>query len=545
MSISESVIRDNLISKLNVLSKNLTYIDKEVYLKNAKGTRGYIDILAKDDIGRYVIIELKRSGASSREALHETLKYFEGIKENKSLKDDEVVIYIVSTEWGELLVPFSKFVSEVKINIKGFKLEVNNFGVPTHAYEISPINVKNSRRLHKQCKICLYSTQVNREKGRASIESAFQQKGIEDYILVLLNNNKYDIFSDMPLMIYIATQELSEEEYIEIIKKDQEVYDQFISVKDSYIEDGEEYYNSLIQVCAVDDAKPWVYADYIEIGYPSKFNHKLLQDEEWNVEKLLRYGRFKNNDLLDDAVILDELKGNAGENKSRYIKNFDSSNNASIDVVKKELRVCLADNKIWLNGLLNAMDEIISFKDGEKWFVEIHNPMDTLNSIYRSHQEFELLPNDEGLKNSLKWIPSYRMFCESDEKAIMYIGMLEDNNNRIGLLEYFSKFYNGQVDSYFLKYSATGYNKNDINEARELGFDYANFKVELDKSELNRVFYKFDGYHFNEVPEFYFNADMIKFFLSESDFMKSLNEMYQGRFFAPGKLINKSNPSDE
>ena len=48
---------------------------------------------AKDSQNRYVLIELKRSDAVARQVIHEVLKYIEGIKENKSLKNDELVAY--------------------------------------------------------------------------------------------------------------------------------------------------------------------------------------------------------------------------------------------------------------------------------------------------------------------------------------------------------------------------------------------------------------------------------------------------------------------
>ena len=57
---SEAKIRDELAKNLSIFGMGLQLIDIEYYLPNARGTRSFVDILARDEEGRYVIIELKR-----------------------------------------------------------------------------------------------------------------------------------------------------------------------------------------------------------------------------------------------------------------------------------------------------------------------------------------------------------------------------------------------------------------------------------------------------------------------------------------------------
>ncbi|EGO9011334.1 DUF91 domain-containing protein, partial [Enterococcus faecalis] len=71
----ESHIRDYLAENLNFLSDELSLIGKEYLLPNNDGTKGYVDLLAKDKQGNYVIIEIKRSNQAARQALHEIFKY--------------------------------------------------------------------------------------------------------------------------------------------------------------------------------------------------------------------------------------------------------------------------------------------------------------------------------------------------------------------------------------------------------------------------------------------------------------------------------------
>ncbi|MGN2386238.1 endonuclease NucS domain-containing protein [Pseudomonas syringae] len=57
----ESKIRDYLSDNLELIEKGLMLIKKEFPLENSHGAGGSIDILAKDKLGHYVVIEIKRS----------------------------------------------------------------------------------------------------------------------------------------------------------------------------------------------------------------------------------------------------------------------------------------------------------------------------------------------------------------------------------------------------------------------------------------------------------------------------------------------------
>jgi RecB family endonuclease NucS len=72
----EHIIRDALAQNLSVLEPDLVLVRTEypVPAPNS-GAGGRLDILARDQLGHYVIIELKRSDHSARDALHELEKY--------------------------------------------------------------------------------------------------------------------------------------------------------------------------------------------------------------------------------------------------------------------------------------------------------------------------------------------------------------------------------------------------------------------------------------------------------------------------------------
>lgn len=56
---SEADIRDFLAKNLDMIEPGLMLQKKEQYLKNDNGASGFVDIFARDQKGRIVIIEIK------------------------------------------------------------------------------------------------------------------------------------------------------------------------------------------------------------------------------------------------------------------------------------------------------------------------------------------------------------------------------------------------------------------------------------------------------------------------------------------------------
>ena len=67
----ESALRDLIAQKISQLKPGLTLLQKEQYIPGKHGTKSFIDLYARDEKGRHVLIELKRSNIAARQALHE------------------------------------------------------------------------------------------------------------------------------------------------------------------------------------------------------------------------------------------------------------------------------------------------------------------------------------------------------------------------------------------------------------------------------------------------------------------------------------------
>lgn len=492
----EDKIRDKLVHKLDIIDDNLELIKKENFLPNQQGTNGFIDILAKDSQGRYVIIELKRSKASSREALHEILKYIEGLKQNKSLKDDEIRVIIISTEWEELLVPFSSFIKTIKIKVDGYLLEVDEQLNPKSAKIVEPLKLNNDRLLSDIHSMHLYKNNDNLQKGILSHKDVLNKKNIEDYVLVILKGNPLNEYNTPDnifwndFIIYKVIQVLDEEHYYKIIRTDQSLFKELEEIKESY-EDNELL--KLLHTYAIDNVKPFPYSDDVEIGYPAKFSNKLLEEEKWEIQEIIRSGRFLNNSLLTDKILIQEISGSSGTNNQIYYKNFSPNNISSIDEISKAISTCLLHNKIWEQGLLYAIQQIkkTKFSEISNGLIHIYNPSNTIFSIYK------VMSSD----NFTEWIPNYNMVIEDESSARIYFGCLIANENKSTLKDIIDKYYDGDIFQLLLLMTSGGYESRDEEISSFLGLEYTNFYIEIDTKTNKESVFKFNGFKYIPIKD--------------------------------------------
>lgn len=141
----ESVMRDLIAENIGKFKAGLTLLQKEQYIPNRHGTRSFIDLYAKDENGRHVLIELKRSAAASRQAIHEVTKYVEGVKQFLGVKDYEVHVIIASTDWSELLLPFSRFCSDSSFSVEGIKITLSEYSTDFKAESVTPLTISQGR----------------------------------------------------------------------------------------------------------------------------------------------------------------------------------------------------------------------------------------------------------------------------------------------------------------------------------------------------------------------------------------------------------------
>lgn len=502
----EDKIRDQLVANLSFLSPDYKLIDKEYYLPNAKGTRGFVDILVSDADNHYVIIEIKRSNQSAREALHEILKYIEALKEEKKIKEEEVKAVIVSTEWKELLVPFSSFCHRTNINLKGIELTVDSQYNPIAKEEVLPIAENEGRVLSPIHGCYFYTNKDELEKGIKSIQECYKEKGLKERVIVVLEcvQPKKSYYQ---YIAYSAHERLTEAEYWEILKTDQEQYD--YTTKE--IEEEQLKGKDVLERCEVNisNIEPFPHNNSLEIGYPARFA-KYSDGTLFSVTEIIRSNKLAKNELLSDEQILSEIRGEQGVSQQLFDKTFRTDHKAGFSQSKKEILDCLQHNVVWQNHCRQILDYYEQLGETEPYELQTHvfvpnNILLTINRILSGEQP-----------STVK--PAYAIIVEKNGVVKQYVGVFKWNKTCPNLQSIIDKYYDGKPFNMFLPMIWGGFEENDAKIVADLGLTYTTLLITLDKStgiEKYVSTHILDQYEFKKVTSSSINYQYLEHLLIE------------------------------
>lgn len=518
----EAPLRDLLASQISTLEDGLEVLKTEAYLPSEIGTRSFIDILAKDTGGRWILIELKRSNAASREAIHEIYKYVEAVKGHLGARDDELRAIIVSTEWKELLVPFSRFVRDTSISVSGMKISISEPDKVITAEPVQPLRLTSGRVLSPWHEISLYASDERLAHGLTSYDASCKAKGINDYIMVelkapegfyessvlataaslhkirggtgdLTEEEIADVAGKMDRldrMIYFVPQLQTAEEYLEMIRADPEQYEEAKEFSDHM--EGEELLCSL-QGYAL-DASPKVERDYFEIGYPAKFRCKLLEHEAWTITNIHRRGAFARNTVLTDETILGEIEGDAGTSGQRLTRTIRLSDKAEFAQLLKDVDEALPNNPVWAGMVRAQLEEARTDFPSGTAETSIFAPSTGLMTIFFATTQ----------ETGISYVPSYTILIHHNEDVRRaYAGQLLASDDTPQSPEAFTdiltKYYNEDLCSLLLNMTWGGYETRDIDILEDLGLIYDSFRCDIRREE--RKFFRMRNNRWRSVDQ--------------------------------------------
>ncbi len=490
---TESELRDRLAADISVLGAGLTLLQKERYIPNSLGTRSFIDLYATDLAGHHVLIELKRSDAAAREAVHEIYKYVEGVKAYLGARDDEIVVILASTEWRELLVPFSRFVADTKIAVRGLQLSDDSGSGRLIAAPAPTVPVCNGRFIAPWHEVHWFQNADSMESGLRTIHETFQVKGIQDYIVVLLKppapvSSEHQAgmratlmqiaemqgitphASALPLPVYeyaayVAMQMLSKEQYLQLLKSDTAAYEEASGPNSDQSE--EERLHQLHETLAAMEPRPQ--SDHLEIGYAAKLG-KFLDAKDFQIKVLLRRGLFDRNALLDDDLIIAELRGEDGATGQRFKRALSMANNAQVASAKRAIASCLEHNKIWRSHILREIEEIGWGHPNSEVDISIYNPQTGLYTVY-----FTATREDGAL-----FVPTYSLLVNNPEPVCMYYGGLQSAASPATFRSILRKYYNNDLGQLLLAMTWGGRDERDIDILEDLGAMYRSFRCDIE-----------------------------------------------------------------
>lgn len=546
---TESEIRDIIADNLQCIEPGMVLIDTEHYLPNYKGTKGFVDILAKDCKDHLTVIEVKKSNSTAREAIHEVFKYLEGVKINKGLRDDEIRLLILSTEWDELLIPFSSLCQNSTVNVEGYRIQVSENRTLSSVKRVQPIMHNHERLFCEHHMLRAYTTEQKLQQAIQEHITSFETKGIYDYVLVILkapknhrekelaamempyvgysqedraymSTHNHEHYPDYKFIIYSASQLQSEDIYWDILKKDADIYS---NVSEFFTEDSdEEDYLSDLHDYAINSVAPVPSCDTEDIGYAAKLQN-YIYNQNWTVEKIIR-GKIFNNEFLSDETILDELCGARGGTRQKYLLEFDSENITALKKMKREVSYCLQDNKQWKVPVTTILDTLIDECDKKsfKGKIYIYNPMHTLYTLYliAAHN------------NIMNWAPCFFIVVEYPDQTDVYFGEMKHTGNiqdfDIVIEKYFGK------TLWDLAFSLTwgGYLPNDVQIAKDLGLGYGVYKTSNIYGKSTH--YEYLDYEFTECDEISSMKALTEYFTQNISVINRIVDLFEKDMPAKG-----------
>jgi Endonuclease NucS len=390
--IHESKIRDSLATKLHLIEHGLSLEGIESPVKNSQGTTGRLDIYARDQFQYRVIIEIKRSTKASREAIHELYKYVSLLRETYGIEERDIHCILISTEWEELLVPFSSFIVDSEYEISGYKATTSDEGEVLSLEPITPLSKSDTISWYKYHSIFFFSSERKRNIFIPKIKKVLQKIPGTDFICIPMDYDKSkkdleriqasqaSVVATLheviyPFNLYVARTKIRPK-YIEDIRLliGEEI---LLEIKDEPLEEAVGIYIT---------RKLENQYDSSEMGYDTKFSNML---HTWNCKDSIRIGEKISNSLFHLELDLQEkILGTQGDHPFIYTKTFSPKFGSTWTEGKSKLSSFLKMNQQWEKIILAFFEKFNNSTD-VLFKCYIYNPCNVMKAIYDANFCFE------------------------------------------------------------------------------------------------------------------------------------------------------------
>lgn len=414
------------------MEDGLELIETEYKLPNPIGGKGFIDILARDRFGLLVVIEIKRSDATARQAIHEIFKYTALLRSNHGVAEDAVRCVVLSTDWHELLVPFSEFTASAPYHVDGYKIEVDDEGVCTALEPVGAINDAGSLELCPSGLVYLYTTAEEREAHRDERVRAAEGVGITDYLLIeqdYVGASKRVIYPFADCFIVAMVERSSRPEVIERLELEPEEFD--IEENPVYLEE------TLINEIASHTSHPaGMTAETIG---PDKFR---TMEPDWPPKQIRRYGEHLSSPLRTDDDLLAMIRSDVGGFSSIFEQVASPRVAPAWRRMREDLGRCLLGNSSWTELVGLYLDELEQ-NEAPAVAISLFNPVDLVMGLFKAHTT--------GLTS---YLPSLQVVAEPGpgREAEGIVGFITWDGETVqgDPREMLDRFFEGDLFNYFL-----------------------------------------------------------------------------------------------
>jgi hypothetical protein len=371
---TEARLRDELAKRLELLEPGLTLRSVEYRLPNQHGASGSIDILATDRYAATVIIEIKKSNQSARQALHELHKYIALVKFDHGLRDSQIRCMLISTAWHELLVPFSELVRSAPWVVDGYQLYLTETGLPDRAEQIAPLTAAMELRLCREHKVFLFEDQARRDTSVPTLLKLLQDHNLPEYLVLKLDIKRRRVDDSCDFALYLIIPEFGLDER----KRARDWLAQTSWAND--LDQPIPYLEEQLVIAEVTDAF-FNQCDDREIGYPEKLANEC---RNWEVVAVMRGGpRLESKAVFSDEYLLRWTKGLEGGNAFHFEMIATPQRRLAWKEAKENAEYCLRGNEAWQTLIRAYLEEIERDHPDATVTARIYNPCNLMMSLYR------------------------------------------------------------------------------------------------------------------------------------------------------------------
>lgn len=378
------------------------------------------------------MIEIKRSDATARQAIHEIFKYTALLRSNHGVAEDAVRCVVLSTDWHELLVPFSEFTASASYHVDGYKIEVDDEGVCIALEPVGAIKDTGSLELCASGLVYLYTTAEEREAHRDERVRAAEEVGITDYLLIeqdYVGASERVIYPFADCFIVAMVEPSRRLEVIERLELEPEEFD--IDENPVYLEE------ILIGEVASHSSSPAGMT--AESTGPDKFRST---EADWPPTHIRRYGERLSSSLRTDDDLLAMVRSDVG-GLSSVFQQVASPRVAPVwSRMREDLDRCLLGNSSWTELVGLYLDELEE-KQAPAVAISLFNPVDLVMGLFKAHTE-----------GSTSYLPSLQVVAEPGPagEAEGIVGFITWDGETVqeDPREMLDRFFEGELFSYFL-----------------------------------------------------------------------------------------------
>lgn len=360
----ETALRVFLAAHLDLVEQGLQLIEEEHPVHNDYGADGYIDLLARDGAGDLVVIELKRSDQAARQALHELEKYVGLLAGDHGIRLDQLRCILLSTDWHELLVPFTRFVRHADFYVVGRRLLLGGDGYPVGSELVELPELDGGLEMCPLLTIALYTAAADREAALARVICALDEISVADYITFELDLAIGDDRIDDGHGIGIALATFSEpmRDHVRVL---------FPELCDDE-PDGDWWHEQVVQTRIVEVAR----ANQIEILTPSGVE----AIANWNRQSFVGHGRYANAAVWPETQLAKIVVAEGDASAPVLRRTTAVANAPAWKRLRSNIDEAIAGCGTWPETVSALLDELESRQDAQV-SVRIYAPGDILASL--------------------------------------------------------------------------------------------------------------------------------------------------------------------